>query len=293
MLFGTAYEYWSREWKCDYPATVKKVSKLGFDVLEIGADHLYHMSDHDIDTLRRQGEECGIVFTTNSGPGKEYDLASSDVSIRQNGINYFTKTMQNMNKLGSKSLVGAIYSNWPCDFSETDKEAAWERSIACLKTLAVTAEELDVVISLEVLNRYETYILTDCAEAVDYVKRIGSRNIDILLDTYHMNIEEDNMYDAIRYAGSLLGHLHVGECNRKLPGQNHSIDWMKIGKALREIHYQKAVVMEPFLLSGGAVGRDIKVWRDLSGNATIEQMDEMLKEALVYLKKCCLGEEGA
>ena len=104
-----------------------------------------------------------------------------------------------------------------------------------------------------------------------------------------MNIEEDNMFDAIRKAGDLLGHVHVGECNRKLPGMNNSINWPEIGKALRDIGYQKAVVMEPFLLSGGQVGRDIRVWRDLSGGADEAQMTKYITDSLAYLKKCCEG----
>lgn len=289
MKFGIAYEYWGTEWVCDYLATTAKTAELGFDVLEISADHLYHMTDEEIDALKAQGEKYGIEFTTNSGPAKEYDFSSADPAVRQNGLAYFEKILHNMDRLGSKSLVGAIYSFWPTDFVNTDKPAAWERSIECLKQLSKTAEKLNIECALEVLNRNETYILTDCAEAIDYVGRVGSPSVNILLDTYHMNIEEDNMYDAIRKAGPLLGHFHVGECNRKLPGMNNSIDWPEIGKALRDINYEKAVVMEPFLLSGGAVGRDIRVWRDLSNNATPEQMDEMLVTSLKFLKQCCVG----
>lgn len=289
MKFGTGYAYWGTEWKCDYMALTKKVADIGFDILEIGADHLYHMTDAEIGDLKALGDEKGIAFTTNSGPSKENDFASQSKAVREHGLEYFRKVLRNMDKLGSKTLVGAIYSFWPTDFVNTDKEAAWERSIACLKELGKTAEELDIVCALEVLNRNETYILTDCAEAIEYVNRVGSKNINILLDTYHMNIEEDNMYDAIRRAGNLLGHLHVGECNRKLPGMNNSIDWSEVGKALRDINYQNAVVMEPFMLKGGAVGYDIRVWRDLSNQATPEQMDQYIRDSLVFLKKCCLG----
>lgn len=289
MKFGTGYAYWETEWKCDYIAAAKKVAGIGFEILEIGADHLYHMSDEEIVELKALGDSLKIEFTTNSGPSKENDLASADPAVRQHGLEYFRKILVNMNKLGSKSLVGAIYSFWPTDFINTDKKAAWKRSIACLKELSKTAEELEIECALEVLNRNESYILTDCAEAIEYVGQVGSKNVNILLDTYHMNIEEDNMYEAIRKAGDLLGHLHVGECNRKLPGMNNSINWPEIGKALRDINYQKAVVMEPFLLSGGAVGHDIRVWRDLSNNATLEQMDQYIKDSLIYLKKCCVG----
>ncbi|RDY32820.1 sugar phosphate isomerase/epimerase family protein [Lachnotalea glycerini] len=289
MKFGTGYAYWGTNWECDYIAMTKKVAEIGFDILEIGADHLYHMSDKEILELKETGNENGIEFTTNSGPSKENDFASEDLAVREHGLKYFETVLKNMKKLGSKSLVGAIYSFWPTDFVNVDKEAAWERSIDYLQKLSKTAEELDIECALEVLNRNETYILTDCEEAIQYVERVGSKKINILLDTYHMNIEEDNMYDAIRKAGNFLGHLHVGECNRKLPGMNHSIDWDEIGKALREINYEKAVVMEPFLLKGGQVGRDIRVWRDLSNHATPQQLDQYIKDSLIYLKKCCLG----
>ncbi len=289
MKFGTGYAYWGNNWRCDYLAVTSKVSDIGFDILEIAADHLYHMTEKEILELKKLGQEKGIAFTTNSGPTKENDFASESAAVRKHGLDYFTTVLKKMKLLGSKSLVGAIYSFWPTDFKETNKELAWERSIPCLKELSKTAEELDIECALEVLNRNETYILTDCAEAIEYCNQIGSKNVNILLDTYHMNIEEDNMYDAIRKADGLLGHLHVGECNRKLPGMNNSINWPEIGKALRDINYEKAVVMEPFLLTGGEVGRDIRVWRDLSNNADEEMMDKYIKDSLVYLKKCCLG----
>lgn len=292
MKFGTGYAYWDTKWSCDYIKMVNKVADIGFDVLEIGADHLYHMEKDAIAALKAEGEKRGIEFTTNSGPAKEYDFASPNPEVRSHAMEYFVKILHNMKQLGSQCLVGAIYSFWPTDFSYLDKEAAWEHSIAELKKLSRTAEDLDITCSLEVLNRNETYILNDCAEAIEYVGKIGSKNINILLDTYHMNIEEDDMYAAIRKAGDLLGHVHVGECNRKLPGMNHTIDWPEIGRALREIRYDKAVVMEPFLLSGGEVGRDIRVWRDLSGHADEAAMDSYIKNSLVYLKQCCSGQEG-
>lgn len=289
MKFGTGYAYWGNVWNCDYIEVTNKVADIGFDVLEIGADHLYHMSDKEISELKQVGEKREIEFTTNSGPSKENDLSSPDSIIRQHGYEYFIQVLCNMKKLGSKSLVGAIYSFWPTDFVYTNKKAAWEHSIETLKKLSKTAEELEIECALEVLNRNETYILNDCKEAIEYVSRVGSKNINILLDTYHMNIEEDNMYEAIRMAGKLLGHVHVGENNRKLPGMNNSINWPEIGKALRDINYDKAIVMEPFLLEGGEVGHDIRVWRDLSNNADTAKMDQYISDSLIYLKKCCLG----
>ena len=80
-----------------------------------------------------------------------------------------------------------------------------------------------------------------------------------------------------------MGELHVGEGNRKLPGQG-ALPWGEIGKALQEIGYEGSVVMEPFVKMGGQIGKDIKVWRDLSNGADEERLSRELADSLVFLK---------
>lgn len=293
MKFGCNCTYWQNNWGLtvdEYVVMINRLADIGFEVIEISADHLYYMSDEEVNRLKMEGLKRKVEFSVNSGPARKYDLASADETVRENGITYFEKIMENMYKLGAKALIGAIYSFWPTDYVEMDKEGAWKRSIACLQKLDKTAEKYDITIALEVLNRNETYILTDCAEALDYCAKIGGNRVKILLDTYHMNIEEDNMYDAIRHAGDMLAHVHVGECNRKLPGMNNTVDWPEFGKALRDICYEGYVVMEPFLLKGGEIGRDCRVFRDLSNGANNAKMTELITSSLRYLKKCCLEE---
>lgn len=285
MKFGTSYSYWGNVWSCNYEKVIHKVADIGFDMLEVGADHLYHMDRAELAAMGQCAAERGIELVANCGPAKEYDLAAEEEAVRQNGTRYFKRIMENMTEIGSKKLIGAIYSFWPCDFQKADKAGAWARSIESLKEVAKTAEELDVYISLEVLNRYETFILTDCAEAREYCRQIGSSHVNILLDTFHMNIEEDDMCAALAACGELLGHVHVGEANRKLPGMNNTIDWRGVGAALRKIGYDQGVVMEPFMISGGEVGRDIKVWRDLSAGANEQQLTAYITESLQFLRK--------
>ena len=288
MKFGMGYAYWGTTWKSDlshYEKVAKKLSNFGFDMLEVSADHIYHMDEAQLKELDAIGKAYGMTISTNSGPAKQYDLSSADPAVRKNGLDYLSEIVRKMAIIHSPVLAGAIYSFWPCDFVNTDKQAAWERSIPLLRNLGDVAENYGIECSLEVLNRNETYILTSCEEAVAYCNEIGKKNVNILLDTYHMNIEEDDMCGAIRRAGSMLGHFHVGEANRKLPGMNETINWKAIGQALKDINYEKGVVMEPFLKCGGEVGRDVRVWRDLSNGADTETMDEYLKASLAYLKK--------
>lgn len=283
MKYGTLYSYWSHEWVCDYPAVAKKVRAAGCDILEVGAPHIAAMADAQLAELKAAAEDNGLILTTNIGPSKDQDLASPDPAIRKNGLDFLTGVLRAMDKIGSKSLVGAMYSFWPCDFKYTDKEAAWDTSIAEMKKLAAVAEDLGIDLCQEVLNRFETYIMTNAAEGVEYCKRVDSPRCKVLLDTFHMNIEEDTFRDAILCAGKYLGHFHIGEANRKVPGKGH-IAWKEIGEALREIGFDGCVVMEPFVKEGGQVGADIKVWRDLSDNADEKKLDEDIKGALQFVK---------
>ncbi len=114
-----------------------------------------------------------------------------------------------------------------------------------------------------------------------FVKEVGCPNVEVMLDTFHMNIEEQSIAGAIRHAGSLLGHFHTGECNRMVPGQGR-MPWREIGEALRDIGYQGYVVMEPFINRGGQIGRDIHVWRDIKPDITDEKMDEDAKNAVEF-----------
>ena len=122
--------------------------------------------------------------------------------------------------------------------------------------------------------------MNTCEEAVEYVEAVGSPNAKVMLDTFHMNIEEDFFGQAILRAGDNLGHFHIGENNRMPPGYGH-IPWTEIGAALRDINYQGYVTMEPFLMPGGEVGRDIKVFRDLSEGM---DLDAEARKALWFIR---------
>lgn len=288
MKFGTLYAYWTSEWEADYFQIADKCKKAGFDVMEMGAGHLLDMSDTEISKLRDYCKELGLTISCNLGPPKDKNIASKDADIRAAGIKFLIDILRQMDKLGSKVLIGALYNSWPGEFDDVDKEVRWAHSVNSMKEVAAVADELGIDLCLEVLNRFESPLVNDCDEGIKYCNEVGHKSCKLLLDTFHMNIEEDNLPDAFRKAGSLLGHVHVGEGNRKLPGMGH-LPWAEMGEALREIGFEGCVVMEPFLKPGGAVAADIKVFRDLSDNADEEAMDKMIADSLVFLKKNFVG----
>jgi len=288
MKYGTLYAYWTHEWSGDYKVFAKKAAKAGFDILEISAGDILTMSDREIEELNAVRKDLGLTITFNIGPAKKYDVASKDPETRKNGIKFLTDIMRKMPLLGSDHIVGVMYTYWPGDFTDLDKEAQWARGVESSREMGHVAQELGIDMCMEVVNRFETLILNTAEEGVKFVKEVDVPSVKLLLDTFHMNIEEDDMCEAFRTAGKYLGQIHVGEANRKLPGMGR-LPWAEMGKTLRDMGYNGNVVMEPFMTMGGKVAEDIKVWRDLSDGATEEQMDENIKNSLVYLKKAFEG----
>ena len=168
---------------------------------------------------------------------------------------------------------------------EEEKRRKEELALESMSRLMKVAEDCGVLYCCEVVNRFEQYLLNTAKEGVEFVKRLGSPNARVLLDTFHMNIEEDSMVDAILEAGPWLGHFHVGENNRRPAGSTNRLPWKDMAAALKQVNYQGAIVMEPFVLMGGTIPYDIKVWRDLSGGAGEAGLDEMAGRACRFLKE--------
>ena len=120
-------------------------------------------------------------------------------------------------------------------------------------------------------------------EAARYVDMVGSQNVGILLDTYHMNIEEPSIGDAIRLAGDKLVAFHVGENNRSCPGRGH-LDWDEIFGALKAVGYTGRIVAEPFVAVGGEVGRSVCSWRSLLEDTTEAVLDAEAAYMLAFEK---------
>jgi len=282
MKHGIYYAYWEQQWQADYLYYIRKAARLGFDILEIAATPLPDYSDLQLRELRDCAAANGITLTCGHGPGAGQNLASADPIVRRNAVAFYTDLLNRLEKLDIHLIGGGIYSYWPVDYSlPIDKPGDWARSVEGVAEVAKTAQECGVRYCLEVLNRFEGYLLNTSEEAVRFVSEVDHPNVKIMLDTFHMNIEEDSIGGAIRQAGIYLGHFHTGECNRRCPGKGRT-PWREIAEALKDIDYQGAAVMEPFVRMGGQVGSDIKIWRDISHGAAESELDADAQAALSF-----------
>ena len=282
MKYGIYYAYWEDQWKADYFRYIEKAAKLGFDFLEIACTPINGYDRETLLGLKKAAADNGIFLTAGHGPNADQNLASSDPAVVANAKAFFTTLLRNLETLGIHSIGGGIYSYWPVDYSKPiDKPGDWARSVANVREIGKVAQDCGVAYCLEVLNRFEGYLLNTAAEGVKFVKEVDVPSVKVMLDTFHMNIEEDSIGGAIRETKGLLGHFHTGECNRRVPGRGRT-PWHEIATALKDIRYNGTVCMEPFVRMGGKVGEDIKIWRELEPGITEAKMDADAKAALDF-----------
>ena len=282
MKHGIYYAYWEDMWGADYLPYIEKIAKLGFDFLEIGCTPVNDFSKETLRDLRKCADDNGVFLTGGYGPSADRNLGSANPQYVQYAKDFYAKLFENFETLGIDTIGGGLYSYWPADYTQPiDKAGDWERSVKNVREVGRMAADHGVHFCLEVLNRFEGYLLNTCAEAVQFVDQVGLPNVHVMLDTFHMNIEEDDMAAAIRLAGKRLGHFHTGECNRRVPGKGR-MPWREIGQALREIGYDGNVCMEPFVKMGGQVGQDIRIWHNMYDDLSEARLDRDAADAVRF-----------
>ena len=281
---GVSFAYWARAWDADLKPFIERAKKTGMEVLEIMSGSLMDASDAQLAEIGAMAADNGIRLTMGMTLDEKTDISSGDRAVREAGIKRMTRVLRIMDKLDSRLIGGLTFGAWGGTIANMDeKKRRTDNSVASNREIVKVAEELDITYCVEVVNRFEQYMLNTAAEAREYIERVGSPKGGICLDTFHMGIEEDSMAGAIRTAGNLLAHMHVGENNRRVPGTGE-MNWDNIASALKDIGFMGAVVMEPFIRCGDEVGDAVALWRDLSGNAGETRMDELITNGAAFIR---------
>lgn len=280
---GIYYAYWADSWDENFFPYIKKVADLGFNQLEVQAASVTRITDDERAVLKDEADKYGIELSYGIGLTPDCDVSSLDEETRKKGVALMTDIIKAVSSMNGKMISGTVHSYWPAVPPEgmIDKRPVFDQSIKSMCELVKLAEDSNVILNVEVINRFEQFLLNTSAEAVAYVKEVDSPNCRILLDTFHMNIEEDSLYEAIKTAGPYLSAMHLGEPNRKPPGCGR-MDWQTIKRGLDAVNFDGPLVMEPFVKPGGQVGRDVGVWRDLMPDA---DLDEEAAKAVKFVRK--------
>ena len=279
MRFGVNTWVWTS------PLTTEELEKLaphiagmGFDWIEVPLENISDM-DHKrgAEIIRQHG--LGVSACAAISPDR--DLIHPDPAIRENGAKYLREAIDATAALGATHLVGPMYSAVGRTWQQTPDERARDVDLLVknLSELAKYAGDHGVVLCIEPLNRFETSFINLATQAIEVVDRVNHLACQIMLDTFHMNIEEKSAGAAIRAVGKRLRHIHACENDRGAPGSGN-VTWNEVAQALKDIGYDGPVVIESFTSKVKSIARAAAVWRSFAPT-----QDDLAKDGLVFLKK--------
>ncbi|MHA2283088.1 MAG: sugar phosphate isomerase/epimerase family protein [Promethearchaeota archaeon] len=276
MKLGIHAYAWCSQWSNETLDLIDRVKKMGLDFIELP---LMVLETFDAKAVSERLKKVELGAVTSTVLMEDTDITSNDVKVRENGVKYLKDCVKATHHVGATSFTGVIYSQHVKNVNKRPTEQTWKFSAECLKKVAKYAKPLGVSIGLEPVNRYETYLINTCEQALKLKDMIDEDNVKIHLDTYHMNIEEKSYYDATKMAGNDLIHYHLCENDRGIPGTG-LVDWDEIFKALSEIEYKGYAALESFVDTTDNM--ITWVWRQLapSGDLLLKQGSEFIRNKM-------------
>jgi len=282
---GITYNYWAPNWTEsleEYQSRIERAAAIGFDLMSFAQDIPLLFSRDQQQQLLDTAKKHGVKLNYMGGLLPDQDLNSDSEEDRRRGIEHLQNVAKKLSEMQEGAdLCGALTGVMRQGLGGRDKQRCWEHCVEGMKEAIKAAEDHGVTFHIEVLNRFEHFLINTCEEALRFLEEVGSPSLKMLLDTYHMNIEEDSLGEAIVKAGDHLGVFHIGENNRRPPGRGH-IPWDEVVSALKKIDFDRDTVMEPIVHPGGGVGAVLAVWRDMTDG---RDLDEAAREGLEFYRR--------
>lgn len=257
-------------------SAIRQTAAAGYDLLELS---LHDAVSLDTAAARAELEQAGLAIACSRGLAFDADVSSADSAVVDRGEKLLHESLQITDELGATHFTGALYSalgKYAAPLSTQGRANV----VRVLQGLAVNAAERGMTLGLEICNRYETNVINTAADALRLADDIGADNVTIHLDTYHMNIEEDDLVAPVRLVGDRLGYVHIGENHRGYLGSGH-IDFPAFFGALGEIGYTGPITFESFssAVVSPTLSNDLAVWRNLWDDST-----DLAAHALAFMQ---------
>ena len=263
--------------------SAKRAARAGFDLIE------YPLMDpfsFDAAAARRAVEGEGLGVTASLGLPVDADVSSEDPAIVAAGAALLDAALEKTAEMGGTHLCGVIYGAMrkhmaPCS------EAGRANSAAAIADLSRKAEGVGVRLALEVVNRYETNLLNTGRQALAYLDEVGHGWAGVHLDTYHMNIEESDLFQPFLDAGERLGYVHIGESHRGYLGTG-SVDFASTFRALARLGYDGPITFESFssAVVSATLSNTLGIWRNLwsDGDDLAAHANRYIRDQILAVK---------
>jgi D-psicose/D-tagatose/L-ribulose 3-epimerase len=277
---GVCTWIWVSPYTDDDAHLVGHAKELGANVLELCIEDTSRVTP---EAVLAAAEGTEMAFSLCGAFGPERDVSHENPKIRRLGLDYIEFLVDLAAGIGAPTVVGPMYSAVGkarmLSAEEREQQRAW--AVESLKHAADYAARKGVRLAVEPLNRFETDLVNTAEQALELCDRIGYDNVGLLLDTFHMNIEEKSVPDAIRLAGDRLFHVHACENDRGTPGTGH-VPWPDVFRALHDIDYTGMLVTESFTPAVQEIAKAVSMWRplDASGDAMAAQALEFVRAGL-------------
>jgi sugar phosphate isomerase/epimerase len=216
-------------------------AELGYDGVEL---HLRRPGDIDRVAVKKLAADYRLdIPMIGTGMAVEEGLTFSDLSpdVRRRAVMRIREHIELARFLGSMPVIGSIKGTLGNDPLTRPTRLAF--IVDCIRECAEAAAAASVILLVEAINRYETDYLNTVEQALGLIHDIGLPNLKLLVDTFHMNIEEVDIAVSVRQAGSTIGHVHLADSNRQVPGHGH-LDLLSVLQALQDVHYQGYLSLE-------------------------------------------------
>lgn len=238
---------WTMDMSEDLSDTLSFLKTSGFDFVEIPVNEpttdRANLAKWERIGQQLRGLKLGAQTCTICGP--EHSLISADESVRQAGVDYLKHVVDCTAAVGATILMGPLYAGFKTFTGSPATAQEWAWSVAGMRAVAEHAQTQGVTLAIEYLNRFETYLLTCADDVVRYVVAVDHPNCQAAFDTFHANMEEKSISEAIRNVAPYLVHVQISENDRSTPGSGH-INFDEVFDTLDEVGYTGPIAIEAF-----------------------------------------------
>ena len=255
---------YARPFSAEHFHLFKTIRSNGFDFIEMLVPE---PGEIDLEDTRKALDEAGLNVVLAARVNMQRNISSDNKEAWQAGVDYIGYAIEVASTLGAKIVGGPLTGN-PLVFAGRAPQVVEEserlaRKSRCVEALSVVADKAclhGVTLAVEPLNRFESDVLCTVQQGLELLDALNHDSVMLLLDTFHMAMEESSISQAILAAGSRIGHFQANENHRGFPGTG-SIDWVDVFRALHEVKYTGPVSLEPFRRDDDRFGVPIAQWR--------------------------------
>jgi len=262
---------WGTEINASLFPVLEQIKAAGYDGVEVP---IFDTDPAHWEPWRKKLDELELdrVAVTINGP--DHHQISTDPSMRHKTLERNKMALECAQVLGSSLLTGPYHSALGVFTGSKSSEEENKSAAENLYALAEHAKSMNITLGLEYLNRFESYLVSCTDELIALVDRVGHPNCQLMFDSFHANIEETNLGDAIRRMGNRLVHVQLSENHRGTLGAGH-VDFNNILTALDEINYKGMVSIEAFSSKLSAAN----IWRNM-----FDSEMQLVNDSIQYLK---------